>query len=228
MDWLLGRKPASQNQSSSQNPSPAPVQPPQLHHQQQEIFEAPDIDSLLKPHDPAALHPLANLDKQTLDYIILEDEQIKSAGALPSRGWTDDLCYGTGTTYLTALGVGGMWGVIEALRKPVIAAQAHSTLNPLSEPLAQRLNTTARVAASAAAASTTGPTTTTYAPRQSGKLLLNNILNHVTRRGPFLGNSAGVLAMTYNIINAYVSFPPSVPVCQSPFEYTDLNGVGVY
>jgi len=97
MDWLLGRKP------SSQNPSPAPVQPPQLHHQQQEIFEAPDIDSLLKPHDPAALHPLANLDKQTLDYIILEDEQIKSAGALPSRGWTDDLCYGTGTTYLTGI-----------------------------------------------------------------------------------------------------------------------------
>jgi import inner membrane translocase subunit TIM23 len=67
------------------------------------MFEAPDIDSLLKPHDPAALHPLANLDKQTLDYIILEDEQIKSAGALPSRGWTDDLCYGTGTTYLTGI-----------------------------------------------------------------------------------------------------------------------------
>jgi len=118
-----------------------------------------------------------------------------------------------------------MWGVVEALRKPVIAAQAHSTLNP-SEPLAQRLNTTARVAASAAAS--IGPTTT-FAPRQSGKLLLNNILNHVTRRGPFLGNSAGVLAMTYNIINAYISFPPRVPVSQSsptvkvPLN-TDLNG----
>ena len=98
MDWLLGRNPSSQNPPPA--PSPAPVQPPQQH---QEIFEAPDIDSLLKPHDPAALHPLANLDKQTLDYIILEDEQIKSAGALPSRGWTDDLCYGTGTTYLTGI-----------------------------------------------------------------------------------------------------------------------------
>lgn len=95
-----------------------------------------------------------------------------------------------------------MWGVMEALRKPVVAAQSHATLNP-SEPLSQRLNTTARVAASAAAG--TGPATT-YATRQSGKLLLNNILNHVTRRGPFLGNSAGVLAMTYNIINAYLSF----------------------
>jgi hypothetical protein len=65
------------------------------------MFEAPDIDNILSHHDPARLHPLANLDKQTLDYIILEDEQIKSQGALPSRGWTDDLCYGTGATYLT-------------------------------------------------------------------------------------------------------------------------------
>jgi hypothetical protein len=68
--------------------------------QQQPIYEAPDIDNILVPHDPARLHPLANLDKQTLDYIILEEEQIKSGGAIPSKGWTDDLCYGTGTTYL--------------------------------------------------------------------------------------------------------------------------------
>lgn len=71
--------------------------------QDQPAIEAPDIDILLTPHDPARLHPLANLDKETLDYIILEDEQIKSSGALPSRGWTDDLCYGTGATYLTGL-----------------------------------------------------------------------------------------------------------------------------
>ena len=69
----------------------------------QPMFEAPDIDNILSQHDPARLHPLANLDKQTLDYIILEDEQIKSQGALPSRGWTDDLCYGTGATYLTGI-----------------------------------------------------------------------------------------------------------------------------
>lgn len=34
------------------------------------------------------------------------------------------------------------------------------------------------------------------------KLRLNSVLNSVTRRGPFLGNSAGVLAMVYNIINS--------------------------
>src|SRR5271169_2846509 len=91
MDWLLGKRP--------QHPNPSPPSPPQ--QQLDPIYDAPDIDTLLTPHDPSRLHPLANLDKQTLDYIILEDEQIKSAGALPSRGWTDDLCYGTGATYLT-------------------------------------------------------------------------------------------------------------------------------
>jgi mitochondrial import inner membrane translocase subunit TIM23 len=103
MDWLVGRK-----SSSPSSAPPPPSQAAPTHHEpqppsifQQQNYEAPSIESLLRPQDPAALHPLANLDKETLDYIILEDEQIKSAGALPSRGWTDDLCYGTGTTYLT-------------------------------------------------------------------------------------------------------------------------------
>lgn len=38
----------------------------------------------------------------------------------------------------------------------------------------------------------------------SAKLRLNGVLNAVTRRGPFLGNSAGVLALTYNLINASI------------------------
>ena len=116
-----------------------------------------------------------------------------------------------------------MWGVIEALRKPVVAAQQHATLNP-SEPLAQRLNTSARVAASAATAGSTGPATTTYATRQSGKLLLNNILNHVTRRGPFLGNSAGVLAITYNILNAYDSHDSRAVLFQRNLALRSLFG----
>jgi len=70
-------------------------------------------------------------------------------------------------------------------------------LNPQT---AATLDSAARIAAGnptmAGAAAAAGAT------RQSGKLVLNNILNHVTRRGPFLGNSAGVLAMTYNLINA--------------------------
>lgn len=38
------------------------------------------------------------------------------------------------------------------------------------------------------------------------KLRLNTILNHITKRGPFLGNSAGVLAMTYNLIDATLDY----------------------
>lgn len=54
--------------------------------------------------DPARLHPLANL-KDSLEYLVLDDDKtndLPGAGtALPSRGWSDDLQYGTGTTYLS-------------------------------------------------------------------------------------------------------------------------------
>lgn len=36
------------------------------------------------------------------------------------------------------------------------------------------------------------------------KLRLNSMLNSVTRRGPFLGNSAGVIALVYNGINSTI------------------------
>lgn len=38
------------------------------------------------------------------------------------------------------------------------------------------------------------------------KLRLNSVLNSVTRRGPFLGNSAGVIAMVYNGINSTIGY----------------------
>jgi import inner membrane translocase subunit TIM23 len=38
----------------------------------------------------------------------------------------------------------------------------------------------------------------------SSRLRLNGVLNAVTRRGPFLGNSAGVLALVYNGINSTI------------------------
>ncbi len=116
--------------------------------------------------DPAQLHPLAGLDRDTLEYLTLEDSALSdlpgARSALPSRGWSDDLCYGTGTTYLAALGAGGAWGLAEGLRR----------LPPSAPP----------------------------------KLRLNSVLNAMTRRGPFLGNSAGVLALTYNGINSFVGY----------------------
>lgn len=116
--------------------------------------------------DPTKLHPLAGLNQDTLDYLTLEDSTLDelpgSRSVLPSRGWSDDLCYGAGTTYLAALTLGGAWGLAEGLSK-----------TPASAP---------------------------------PKIRLNGVLNSVTRRGPFLGNSAGVVAMVYNGLNSAIGY----------------------
>jgi len=128
---------------------------------------AQDVSSFLGSAslpDASQLHPLAGLNQQTLDYLSLDEAAVSdlpgSRSALPSRGWSDDLCYGTGVTYLTALSIGGTWGLIEGLNRA-----------PASAP---------------------------------PKLRLNSVLNSVTRRGPFLGNSAGVVAMVYNGFNSTI------------------------
>ncbi|SMQ49410.1 unnamed protein product [Zymoseptoria tritici ST99CH_1A5] len=130
---------------------------------------ADDVGSFISTpgaFDPSALHPLAGLNQDTLDYLTLDDDVLTDLpggkSLLPSRGWSDDLCYGTGVTYLAALSVGGAWGLTEGL---------------------SRLPATA-----------------------PPKLRLNSALNAITRRGPFLGNSAGVVAMMYNGINSTLGY----------------------
>lgn len=63
-------------------------------------------DLLKAASDPAKLHPLADLGDK-LDYLLLDDDktsEIPGADtAIPSRGWSDDLCYGTGTMYLSGM-----------------------------------------------------------------------------------------------------------------------------
>merc|ERR1711977_523341 len=164
-DKLTGRKstPTATHDSPTTTPtdtfSPTPFNPQ----------EAQDVSSFLSGPsfaDPSQLHPLAGLNQQTLDYLSLEDTALSdlpgSRSALPSRGWSDDLCYGTGVTYLAALSIGGAWGLAEGL---------------------SRLPATA-----------------------PPKLRLNSALNAITRRGPFLGNSAGVVAMMYNGINSTIGY----------------------
>ncbi|KAF8860466.1 Tim17-domain-containing protein [Acephala macrosclerotiorum] len=162
-DKLTGRKSTSSNSTaspSSSNPPTDSFQPTPFDPQ-----DAQDVSSFLTPSfaDPSQLHPLAGLNQSTLDYLSLEDSALSdlpgSQSALPSRGWSDDLCYGTGVTYLTALTVGGAWGLQEGLRR---------------------------------------------SNGQPPKLRLNSVLNAVTRRGPFLGNSAGVIAMVYNGFNSFI------------------------
>ncbi|KAH0582958.1 Mitochondrial import inner membrane translocase subunit tim23 [Termitomyces sp. J132] len=120
-------------------------------------------DFLMAAYDPSKLHPLAGLGDK-LDYLLLDDDkknEIPGSGtAIPSRGWSDDLCYGTGTMYLSGLTIGGAWGVREGARRPLAVSNA--------------------------------------------RLRINSILNSVTRRGTFIGNSAGVLALVYNGVNSSI------------------------
>ncbi|TFL01891.1 Tim17/Tim22/Tim23/Pmp24 family-domain-containing protein [Pterulicium gracile] len=120
-------------------------------------------DLLLGAYDPAKLHPLAGLSDK-LDYLSLEDDKISDLqGAetvVPSRGWSDDLCYGTGTVYLGGLALGGVWGLREGARRPLAVTNS--------------------------------------------RLRINSVLNAVTRRGTFIGNSAGVVALVYNGVNSTI------------------------
>ena len=166
-DSLTGRKSKPAEQQQDNAPASTPDTAPTTSFTPAPYTpEASDVSSFLGGAafpDPSQLHPLAGLNQQTLDYISLEDSTLSdlpgSQSALPSRGWSDDLCYGTGVSYLSALTLGGAWGLQEGLRR------------------------------------TAG---------QPPKLRLNGVLNSVTRRGPFLGNSAGVIAMVYNGFNSFI------------------------
>jgi import inner membrane translocase subunit TIM23 len=69
-------------------------------------MQAPTAAQMLS--NAASLHPLAQLQSQDLDYLELDDGKLSGIEGgqtvLPSRGWGDELCYGTGTTYLSGKG----------------------------------------------------------------------------------------------------------------------------
>ena len=167
-DKLTGRKSSASSPTTTSNSNSYVTNTPSDTFQSAPFdpSEVQDVSSFLSGSalaDPLQLHPLAGLNQQTLDYLSIEDSALSdlpgSQSALPSRGWSDDLCYGTGVTYLTALTIGGAWGLQEGLRR---------------------------------------------SNGQPPKLRLNSVLNAVTRRGPFLGNSAAVIAMVYNGFNSFI------------------------
>lgn len=157
MSWIFNGSNATKQ--NNQNKSAEDV----LGFDPAQITNVSNIISSSGSLDPARLHPLAGLEKG-VEYMDLEEEQLStmegSQGLIPSRGWTDDLCYGTGAVYLLGLGSGGIYGFFEGIRN--------------------------------------------ITPNSPQKLKLNTILNNVTKRGPFMGNSAGVLALTYNLINSSI------------------------
>lgn len=168
-DSITGRKPIPAAPSFAPPPDSGDSAPTTsfTSHAHTSMFDpsgSADVSSFLTPSlDPALLHPLAGLSS-TLSYLDLDETALSplagSQTALPSRGWSDDLCYGTGSVYLLGLGSGGTWGLAEGFRR-----------SPASAP-----------------------------PR----LKLNYVLNGMTRRGPFLGNSGGVLALIYNGVNSTI------------------------
>lgn len=156
-----GSKP-SQQQSAPQSSAPAPAHDSHLSF---DPSQGQGVEGFLQNAgfgDPSQLHPLAGLNRDSLEYLTIDDTVLDQSGSvLPSRGFTDDLCYGTGVTYLSALSIGGAWGLQEGLRRSA---------------------------------------------GQPPKLRLNSVLNAVTRRGPFLGNSAGGVAISYNLINSSIGY----------------------
>lgn len=165
---ITGQKSTKNNSSQQSNAPPAAEPTTTFSSPPFDPSAAQGVDSFLNSStfaDPSQLHPLAGLDKDALEYITLEDSALSDLpggqSVLPSRGFTDDLCYGTGITYLSALTIGGAWGLQEGLRRSA---------------------------------------------GQAPKLRLNSTLNAITRRGPFLGNSAGVVAIVYNIINSSIGY----------------------
>lgn len=160
MGWF-GRSEPQEQKSSSQEQDPKLEQT--LGFDPSQLTNVSNIIQTPGALDVNRLHPLAGLDRG-VEYLDLEEEQLStmegSQGLIPSRGWTDDLCYGTGAVYLIGLGSGGAYGVFEGLRN--------------------------------------------IPPNSPGKLQLNTVLNHITRRGPFLGNNMGVLSMMYNLINSSI------------------------
>lgn len=156
-----GNKPQKQQQQQQQQ-----LYEPQTQSTSFDPSEGQGVESFLQSSsfaDPSQLHPLAGLNKDTLEYLSLEESALSDLpggqSVIPSRGFTDDLCYGTGITYLTGLSLGGAWGLQEGLRRSA---------------------------------------------GQPPRLRLNAVLNAVTRRGPFLGNSAGVIAIVYNCVNSLI------------------------
>ena len=178
-DNLVGRRPGSDKSTDKSTTSTSPSSSSETtlkdtatgttFENSTPAYQAQDVSSLISGAsipDPSALHPLAGLNSDTLEYLSLDESALSdlpgAQSALPSRGWSDDLCYGTGVTYVTALSLGGAWGLMEGLRK-----------SP---------------------------------PTAPPKLRLNAVLNSITRRGPFLGNSAGVVALSYNLINSAIGY----------------------
>lgn len=180
-------------------------------HPPDSVLNLPILDPILSAYaQPSSLHPLSNVNAG-LDYLSLEDAKLSpiagSQSVLPNRGWSDELCYGTGTVYVGGLAFGGLWGFKEGWgRSKVIAAgRVAKSMPTFSSPSksASGLSSAGSAAGMSTAASgaSVGAGSATQLGSISWRLRLNAILNGITRRGSFTGNTCGILAVMYNAFN---------------------------
>ncbi|OAV92307.1 hypothetical protein PTTG_03926 [Puccinia triticina 1-1 BBBD Race 1] len=183
-------------------------------HPPDSVLNLPILDPILSAYaQPSSLHPLSNVNAG-LDYLSLEDSKLStiagSQSVLPNRGWSDELCYGTGTVYVGGLAFGGLWGFKEGWgrSKAIAAGRVAKSMPTFSTPPkpASGLSSTGSAAGMSTAASgaSVGAASATHSSSLgsiSWRLRLNAILNGITRRGSFTGNTCGILAVMYNAFN---------------------------
>lgn len=163
-------------------------------------------------YDPAKLHPMSGLS-DNLDYLLLEDDKVSelpgSGTAIPSRGWSDDLCYGTGTMYLSGpyflsfihfTSLPSFYPILVYCQTPcrLVSFILHHSLPPLSSILLfSFLSHAHSPSPGLGVGGIWGLREGFRRPLavSNTRLRINSVLNSVTRRGTFIGNSAGVLGM---------------------------------
>lgn len=158
---------AGVNQGAAIDPQTPHFAPPTSHNSN--AAQAPSTADILGGGsyqlDLSKMYPLAGLGKDDLEFLDIVDDAPSSLDptALPSRGWGDNLSYGTGTAFLGGQLLGAVLGIREGLFRPL--GVEHPT----------------------------------------ARLRLNAVLNAVSRRGSFLGNSGGVLG-TFYLLRFYAPF----------------------
>lgn len=166
-------------------------------------------DLLLGSFDPSKLHPLADIEDK-LDYLQLDDDKTTdlpgAGGAIPSRGWSDDLCYGTGTTYLSGSYSLSAFHDPPPLPSPFFfelsGQNDHASLTERNPNSSHLISSYCFLPSHAhprppglALGGVWGLREGARKPLavSNARLRINSILNSITRRGTFMGNSAGCL-----------------------------------
>ncbi|KAJ1930694.1 Mitochondrial import inner membrane translocase subunit tim23 [Tieghemiomyces parasiticus] len=116
-----GQDPATPPTSTMHDPAPGTPTPTTPNVYQQSL-DVSNIFATANLNTERAKETVLGSDRKAVEYLMLDDQAPNllpgaQPGALPSRGWSDDLCYGTGALYFLGLSTGGVWGFLEGMRQ---------------------------------------------------------------------------------------------------------------